>query len=124
MFEAACFDVNLANKTFTNVTSMAKMFKEYQGTSIDMSNCDVSNSENNLEFIYKCPALVNLIPPVNISSSITVEANQLPPEGYVKVIESLAEMEELQVLTVGAINLDKIPESSIALAITKNWSVA
>ena len=124
MFESALFDVNLANKNTSNVTNMTRMFKEYKGTSIDMTNCDISKSIDNIEFIYNCPNLTNFIPPINISSSIHVTANNLPAETFVSLIGNLAIVSEPQILSVGSTNLAKIPEDTIALAVSKSWSIA
>ena len=124
MFENTKLTINLAGKDMSNVETVQKMFKGYKGTTIDMTDCSLINSVNNLDFIKDCSYLENLIPPVNINSSITVQANKLPAEAYVALIDNLLEVEELQVLSVGSTNITKIPEDSITIAVNKNWSIA
>jgi hypothetical protein len=124
MFENTKLAIDLAGKNMSNVETVQKMFKGYKGTTIDMTDCSLINSVNNLDFIKDCSYLENLIPPININSSITVQANKLPAEAYVALINNLLEVEELQVLSVGSTNILKIPEDSISIAVNKNWSIA
>ena len=124
MFENCLFDVNLANKNLSNVSNMSRIFKEYKGTSIDMTNCDIGNSVDNIEFIYSCPSLTNFVPPLNITSSMHVYANELPAEAFINTINNLATVTEPQILSIGDVNMTKISEDVIATAVAKNWSVA
>ena len=90
----------------------------------DTNNCDVSNSKDNIEFIYNCDSLVEFIPPMNISNSMHVNANNLPAEVFVNVINNLATVEEPQILSIGSANINKVPDDVITTAISKNWSIA
>ena len=124
MFEGCSMDVDLSNKITTNVTTTYRMFRDYNGTSINMENCDFSNSIDNSDFIYNAPNLVSFIPPLNITTSITVNAKNLPSDVYVAIIGNLVYNVDPQTLVVGSNNIDKIPEGSLSLAVSKNWSVA
>lgn len=124
MFEGCSMDVDLSNKITTNVTTTYRMFKDYNGTSINMENCDFSNSIDNSDFIYNAPNLVSFMPPLNITTSITVNAKNLPSDVYVAIIGNLVYNVDPQTLAVGSNNIDKIPEGSLSLAVSKNWSVA
>ena len=123
MFENCGFNVNMANQDLSNVINMSRMFKEYKGTSIDMTNCNIINSKDNIEFIYSSDSLTDFIPPINISSSIHVSAN-LPMDTFITLINNLVEVEEPQMLVIGDSNINKIPDNVIAEAVSKNWSVA
>ena len=124
MFEGCSMDVDLSNKITTNVTTTYRMFRDYNGTSINMENCDFSNSIDNSDFIYNAPNLVSFMPPLNITTSITVNAKNLPSDVYVAIIGNLVYNVDPQTLAVGSNNIDKIPEGSLSLAVSKNWSVA
>ena len=124
MFEGCSMDIDLSNKITTNVTTTYRMFRDYSGTSINMENCDFSNSIDNSDFIYNAPNLVSFIPPLNITTSITVNAKNLPSDVYVAIIGNLVYNVDPQTLAVGSNNIDKIPEGSLSLAVSKNWSVA
>ena len=124
MFEGCSMDVDLSNKITTNVTTTYRMFRDYNGTSINMENCDFSNSIDNSDFIYNAPNLVSFIPPLNITTSITVNAKNLPSDVYVAIIGNLVYNVDPQTLVVGSNNIDRIPEGSLSLAVSKNWSVA
>jgi hypothetical protein len=113
----------MANQDLTKVTNMSRMFKEFKGTSIDMTNCDVINSEDNIEFIYNSNSLTEFIPPINISSTMHVNAN-LPVETFVALINNLVSVEEPQMLVIGSANMNKVPDDVIAEAVSKNWSIA
>jgi surface protein len=123
-FEACMFNVDMSNEDLSRVTTMSRMFKDFKGSSINMANCDVSNSKDNIEFIYNCDSLVEFIPPMNISNSMHVNANNLPAEVFVNVINNLASVEEPQILSIGSVNINKIPDDVITTAISKNWSIA
>jgi hypothetical protein len=55
---------------------------------------------------------------------MTVVAKNLPVEAYVAIIDNLVYNVETQMLVVGSSNIDKIPESSLSIAVSKNWSIA
>ena len=124
MFEGCSFDVDLSNKNTSNVVTAFRMFRDYNGTSINMENCDFGNCTDNADFIYNAPNLVSFIPPLNITTSMTVVAKNLPVEAYVAIIDNLVYNVETQMLAVGSDNIDKIPESSLSIAVSKNWSIA
>ena len=124
MFEGVHFNVDLSGKDTSQVTTVNRMFKDFGGTSINMSGCDLSNSTVNTNFIYNSPELVEFIPPININSSMTVTANSLPVEVFEAIIENLLEVVETQTLLIGTTNLNKLSEEQIAKAVAKNWSIA
>ena len=118
------YNVDLSGKDTSQVTTVNRMFKDFGGTSINMSGCDLSNSTVNTNFIYNSPELVEFIPPININSSMTVTANSLPVEVFEAIIENLLEVVETQTLLIGTTNLNKLSEEQIAKAVAKNWSIA
>ena len=124
MFEGVSLDIDLSNKNTSSIESMNKMFKGFKGTSINMENCDISKSTNNLDFIMNTSTLENFIPPMNISSSITIISSLLSSEIYSNIINNLADVFEPQILSVGSANINRIPEDKISIAIMKNWSIA
>ena len=89
-----------------------------------MSGCDISNSNDNINFIYNTTTLTDFIPPTNISSSITVSANRLPIEVIEAVIDNLASVANTQTLTVGSVILNNLSDEQISKAVIKNWSIA
>ena len=123
MFEGVSFDVNFQNKNTTKVTSMNRMFKDFKGSSINMDGCDISKSKNNTNFISNTTTLENFVPPMNISSSIMIQANELPASAFAAVVQNLASVATPQILTIGAANIGKLTTAQLAEAINKNWSV-
>ena len=124
MFEEVSFDVDFSNKNTSSVTSMSKMFKDYKGQSINMENCDIGNSTNNIDFIHNAQSLTEFKSPMNIKSSITIKANNLPAEAFGPVIENLVTVQEPQILSIGNTNILKLSNEQITSAISKNWSLA
>ena len=124
MFEGASCNVDLSGKNTTKVQTMTRMFKDFKGSSINMSGCDISNSNDNINFIYNTTTLTDFIPPTNISSSITVSANRLPIEVIEAVIDNLASVANTQTLTVGSVILNNLSDEQISKAVIKNWSIA
>jgi surface protein len=124
MFEGAICDVDLSGKNTGNVITTSRMFKDYKGSSINMSGCSLANSTDNINFITNANSLVEFIPPIDICSDISVIANRLPAEAFVAVISSLLEVPQPKTLTIGSTNLAKLTEEQIAKAVIKNWSIA
>ena len=124
MFEGAICNVDLSGKNTSNVITTSRMFKDYKGSSINMSGCSLVNSTDNINFITNANSLIEFIPPIDICSDISVIANRLPAEAFVAVINSLLEVPQPKTLTIGSTNLAKLTEEQIAEAVMKNWSIA
>lgn len=124
MFEGVSCDIDLSNKRTESVVTMSRMFKDFKGSSINMANCDIINSKDNLNFITNASALTSFIPPKNINSSIAITAPLLSADIFENVIDNLMSVDVSQTLTIGESNLSKLSDDQISKAVIKNWSIA
>jgi hypothetical protein len=116
--------IKINNKMTPALKNTYGMFGGYKGTSLDLTGFDISNSTNNDGFISGVN-LINLKPPSNITTSITINAPKLSVDSLVAIINNLVPAaKHTQVLTIGADNIRKLTEEQLAVAISKNWSVS
>jgi surface protein len=123
MFTGCSCDISFTNKNTNKLTSVFSMFNVYYGVSIDLSGFSISKSTNNNNFVTISPTLVNLIAPSNITKSITILAENLSVESLLSIIDNLSSVAKTQILTIGQVNIDKLTDDQIAVALNKNWTL-
>lgn len=123
MFENCNFNVNFNGKSTSKVISAGSMFKNFGGTSIDMTGCKLSSSVNNNDFLFNAANLEDFIPPIDIRVNINIRSNKLTVNTLLLIIDALAEVDSTQTLDIGSVNLAKLTDEQILVAIDKNWSI-
>lgn len=123
MFSGCSADITLTNKSNTRLTKANAMFNVYYGTSIDLSGFSLRNSTNNDNFITVAPNLVNFKAPSNINKHINILATNLSVDSLMSIINNLMSVSVTQTLELGAVNLAKLTDEQIAIAVNKNWTV-
>ena len=99
------------------------MFNVFYGTSIDMSGTTLKNSKDNRSFITIADNLINFVAPDEISYSISIMADYLSVDSLMSIINNLSVVTSTQTLEIGDVNINKLTEDQLAIAIGKNWSV-
>jgi surface protein len=123
MFSGCSCDIVFTNKVTNKLTSVFSMFNVYYGTSIDLSGFSIAKSTNNNNFITIANSLVNLKAPSNITKSINITADNLSVESLLSIIDNLSSVAKTQILTIGEVNIAKLSEEQIAVALNKNWTL-
>jgi surface protein len=123
MFNNCSCDIIFTNKNTNKVTTASAMFNVFHGTTIDLTGMTLKNSTNNNNFLTSAASLVNFVPPKNISSDIKITAEKLPVETLVAIINNLATVTKTKTLEIGPVNLAKLSDAQIAIAVNKNWTV-
>ena len=123
MFTGCACDIVFTNKNTINVTTSFAMFNVFYGTSIDMSGTTLRNSKDNRSFITIADNLINFVAPDEISYSISIMADYLSVDSLMSIINNLSVVTSTQTLEIGDVNINKLTEDQLAIAIGKNWSV-
>lgn len=123
MFTGCSCDIVFTNKTTTKLTTVFSMFNVYYGSSIDLSGFSIANSTNNNNFITIANSLINFKAPSNINKSINITADNLSVESLLSIIDNLSSVAKTQVLTIGQVNIAKLTDEQIAVALNKNWTL-
>ena len=123
MFTGTSCDIVFTNKDTSKVTNAFAMFNIFYGSSIDMSGTTLMSSTRNGNFITIAENLVDFKAPSDISSSIMILSDKLSVESLLSIIDNLATAKYTQVLEIGQVNIDKLTDEQIAVAVSKNWSV-
>ena len=89
---------------------------------LDCSTWDVSNATT-LTMLNQLPKLTNFNAPMNISTDITFNSNNLTVTSLMSIINNLSTITETHILTIGSTNLAKLTDEQIAIATNKGWTV-
>ena len=123
MFTGVSCDIVFTNKNTSKLTTAFAMFNVFHGTSIDLTGFSIAGSTNNNNFITLASNLVNLKAPSNINKSIAITAEKLSVESLLSIIDNLNSVAKTQILTIGEVNIAKLTDEQIAVALNKNWTV-
>jgi surface protein len=123
MFTGVSCDIVFTNKNTSKLTTAFAMFNVFHGTSIDLTGFSIAGSTNNNNFITLAANLVNLKAPSNINKSIAITAEKLSVESLMSIIDNLNSVAKTQILTIGEVNIAKLTDEQIAVALNKNWTV-
>ena len=94
-------------------------------TELDLSSFNAINTTK-LDYIFQgCTRLVSINSMKNINVDLSLEdCPNISVESLMSIIDNLMEVNETRILKLGAVNLAKLTESQIKVAVDKGWSVA
>ena len=118
--------IGLTNITTDDVTLLNSMFSKCAYlTELDLSSFNAI-STTKLDYIFQgCTRLVNINSMKNICIDLSLEdCPNVSVESLMSIIDNLMEVKETRILKLGAVNLAKLTDSQIKVAVDKGWSVA